>query len=517
MEWIPSDLSGASCMDPFVVFQSFDHLATCFSIFGLPQHADSTGPTLTEKDGYRVNVNSTFGTLVGDCLRQYCEVPDPELEGCDLESYTPSDYYRVFTRPSQEFETTTCRSVDNDVNQDIGGVGVLLSFAMQSGILLYVHFAVLILKLIPAVTRCIRRCTKRARSTTKIQFGQHHFSVLKSMLVEFQEAQCFFMLSFQCAALIALAAGPQVFEATSLLQLQSNISMAKAVAFMGILPITYGLWILHRIGLHSWYISVWSAITIVTSSVTLHLCKVEPRADNLQEIATADRLDKCGFHPPPLIYCRSDSELGSSYSLVNNLTFGLSDNTANFVCIAIYGLLLLKRLAPYPKRWLGQKPWFQATYHRVHPWLVSRGIRILSRAVNVIIETLLLVTNFFYSFMVIARSLPTISLDSWSFGQIIAVTIWSPIVSKYLYWLLFGTDSYSAIRFPSPYKIIRVKTINEEENPDDEDRLFIHLPSTSDLNINPNSKKFIVTDVELTPVNDSKTSSVSTRHSQFPI
>ncbi|KAE8330491.1 hypothetical protein BDV39DRAFT_190457 [Aspergillus sergii] len=387
---------------------------------------------------------------------------------------------------------------------------------MQSGILLYVHLAVLILKLIPAVTRCIRRCTKRARSMTKIQFGQHHFSVLKSMLVEFQEAQCFFMLSFQCAALIALAAGPQVFEATSLLQLQSNISMAKAVAFMGILPITYGLWILHRIGLHSWYISVWSAITIVTSSVTLHLCKVVPRADNLQQIATADRLDKCGFYPPPLIYCRSDSELGSSYSLVNNLTFGLSDNTANFVCIAIYGLLLLKRLAPYPKRWLGQKPWFQATYHRVHPWLVSRGIRILSRTVDVIIETLLLLTNFFYSFMVIARSLPTISLDSWSFGQIIAVTIWSPIVSKYLYWLLFGTDSYSAIRFPSPYKIIRVKTINEEENPDDEDRLFIHLPSTSDLNINPNSKKFIVTDVELTPVNDSKTS-VSTRHSRFPI
>ncbi|OGM40222.1 hypothetical protein ABOM_010858 [Aspergillus bombycis] len=505
MEWIPSDLSGASCMDPLVVFQSFDHLATCFSIFGLPEHTDTAGPTLTgKKEGYRLNVNSTFGALVGDCLRQYCEVPDPELEGCDLEGYTPSEYYRVFTLPRPEFKTTTCTSVDNDVNQDIGGVGVLLSFAMQSGILLYVHLAVLILKLIPAVARCIRRCTTRARSKAKIQFGQHHFSVLKSMLVEFQEAQCFFMLSFQCAALIALAAGPQVFEATSLLQLQSNISMAKAVAFMGILPITYGLWIIHRIGLHSWYISVWSAITIVTSSVTLHLCKVEPRADNLQEIATADRLNKCGFFPPPLVYCRSDSDLGSNYSIVSSLTFGLSDNFLNFTCIAIYGLLLLKRLAPYPKRWLGQKPWFQAIYHCVQPWLVSRGVRIISGTLNVIIETLLLLANFFYSFMVIARSLPTTSLDSWSFGQIIAVTIWSPIISKYLYWLLFGTDSYSAIRFPSPYKIIRVKTMNEEDKPGDDDHLFIHLPSTSDLHINPNSKKFIVTDIELTPVNDSK-------------
>ncbi|GAB1198196.1 hypothetical protein APSETT444_007505 [Aspergillus pseudonomiae] len=388
---------------------------------------------------------------------------------------------------------------------------------MQSGILLYVHLAVLILKLIPAITRCIRWCTTRARSTAKIQFGQHHFSILKSMLVEFQEAQCFFMLSFQCAALIALAAGPQVFEASSLLQLQSNISMVKVVAFMGILPITYGLWIIHRIGLHSWYISVWSAITIVTSSVTLHQCKMEPRADNLQEIATADRLNKCGFFPPPLVYCSSNSEFGPNYSIVNGLTFGLPDNYANFSCIAIYGFLLLKRLAPYPKRWLGQKPWFQATYHHVQPWLVSRGVRILSGTLNVIIEILLLFANLLYSFLVIARSLPTTSLDSWSFGQIIAVTIWSPIVSKYLYWLLLGTDSYSAIRFPSPYKIIRVKTINEEDKPDDEDRLFIHLPSTSDLNINPNSKKFVVTDVELTPVNDSKTSSVSTRHSPFPV
>ena len=322
---------------------------------------------------------------------------------------------------------------------------------MQSGILLYVHLAVLILKLIPAITRCIRWCTTRARSTAKIQFGQHHFSILKSMLVEFQEAQCFFMLSFQCAALIALAAGPQVFEASSLLQLQSNISMVKVVAFMGILPITYGLWIIHRIGLHSWYISVWSAITIVTSSVTLHQCKMEPRADNLQEIATADRLNKCGFFPPPLVYCSSDSEFGPNYSIVNGLTFGLPDNYANFSCIAIYGFLLLKRLAPYPKRWLGQKPWFQATYHLVQPWLVSRGVRILSGTLNVIIEILLLFANLLYSFLVIARSLPTTSLDSWSFGQIIAVTIWSPIVSKYLYWLLrtYLPFSFSVHPYPS--------------------------------------------------------------------
>jgi hypothetical protein len=308
---------------------------------------------------------------------------------------------------------------------------VLLSFVMQSAILLYIYFAVLILKFIPAVTRCVRR-TKKTRSILQVQFGQHHFSVLKSMLVEFQEAQCFFMLSFQCAALIALAAGPQVFEATSLMQLSANISMAKSVAFMGILPITYGVWILHRVNLHSWYISLWSAITIVVSSVTLHLCKVVPRADNLQQISTADRLDKCGYHPPPVIYCSSTY----TSNFVIQDPFEFIESILNYVCVGIYGLLLLKRLAPYPKRWFNRKPWFQATYHRAHPWLVSKGVRFLTTTVAVLIELLLSFFNVSYILLVTARNLPTINLNSWSFGQIIAVTIWAPIISKYLYWAL---------------------------------------------------------------------------------
>ncbi|KAF7594255.1 hypothetical protein BBP40_009807 [Aspergillus hancockii] len=510
MVWNPSDLTGTSCMDPSAAFESFDNFATCFGIFGLSgDTAKSRFDSVNE--GYYLHVNSTFGHLIGDCLAQYCEVPDPALEGCDSLGYDADDYYRLWTHPRQEFKTVTCNSVDNDANQDLGGVGVLLSFVMQSAILIYIYFAVLTLKFIPAVTRCIRR-VKGARSTARLQFGQHHFSVIKSMLVEFQEAQCFFMLSFQCAALIALAAGPQVFEATSLLQLSANITMAKSVALMGILPITYGVWILHKVDLHSWYISLWSAITIVVSSVTLHKCKVVPRAYNLQGITTADRLDKCGYHPPPLVYCAQSTTSGWNIPDI----FGLTDNFLNYLCVGIYSLLVFKRLAPYPTRWFNRKPWFQATYHRTHPWLVSKGVRFLSVTLSFLLEFALLAFNVLYIMLVTARNLPMSDLNSWSFGQIIAVTIWAPIISKYLYWALFGTDSYSAIRFPSPYKIIRVKSINEED-PHDEDRLFINLPSTSDFSLDSKSKRVIITDVELKPVDDdySKDSkdSMGTKHS----
>ncbi|KAE8307121.1 hypothetical protein BDV41DRAFT_67574 [Aspergillus transmontanensis] len=319
---------------------------------------------------------------------------------------------------------------------------------MQSGILVFIQFAVLILKFFPKVTRCIRH---------------HYFSALKFTLVEFQEAQCFYILSFQAAALTALVAGPQLYEATNLAQLTSNTSMAKAVALMGVLPITHGLWILHRVDLHSWYISLWSAITIVVSSVTLHLSKMEPIATNLLGIATASHLDKCGYHPPPLIYCRSHSDY--YFSAMTLIFFGVTDDILNFVCIGIYGILVLQRLAPYPRRWLNRKPWFQATYHLAHPWLVSKRTRFVSRTLTVIIEILLLSSNFFYIFGIVALSLPTIAIDSWSFGQIIAVAIWAPIINKCLYWCFFGTDSYSAIRLPYPYRMIRVNAINEEHHP----------------------------------------------------
>ncbi|KAE8396816.1 hypothetical protein BDV37DRAFT_96784 [Aspergillus pseudonomiae] len=151
-------------------------------------------------------------------------MPDPQLKGCSSEGYPPDEFYRLFAHPEPEFETVTCRSINVSANRDISGA--LLSLAMQSGILAFIHFAVLILKFFPGVTRCIRH---------------RHFSALKFTLVEFQEAQCFYMLSFQFTALTALVAGPQLYKATSLAQLTSNTSMVKTVTLMGVLPITHGL------------------------------------------------------------------------------------------------------------------------------------------------------------------------------------------------------------------------------------------------------------------------------------
>lgn len=408
---------------------------------------------------------------------------------------------------------------------------------MQVGITLYIYLAFRLLELVPVVTRLFRilpasltwwlqRETKMSisrrgtevQSYLKTKFG-HHFSVLKSMTVDFQESQCFFMLSFQCTILIALSAGPQVFNATSMSQLKSNISTARVVSLMGVLPITFGLWMLNKFRLHSWYILLWSTITITVSNVTLYMSSLEPSVENLDDVATVENLDKCGFRSPPIAYCSRGAGDVPFFLEINLVSY------MNIICLVSYGLLVMDRLVPYLNRWLGPLEWYQRAYRGVLPVLASKGVVITSRILTGFIELLLLLASLYYGFYTAIRGIIGSEPSSWSFGQIIAVTIWAPTICKYLYWTackchsgrlpalflgpslhccavltlhLVGTESYSAIRLPPPYKIIRVEPHGADDDPSDESRLFINLRSTSDLGLNQRSPCVTVTDVEMT-------------------
>ncbi|KAI9928737.1 hypothetical protein MW887_001955 [Aspergillus wentii] len=315
------------------------------------------------------------------------------------------------------------------------------------------------------------------------------------MLVEFQEAQCFFMLSIQAAALIALSTGPQVFEATSFAQLESNVSAIALVALMGVVPVTFGLWVLHKVGMNSWYTMFWSTISVALSNVTLYMGNSSPSATSLVTISSTDRLDKCGHYGPPLIYCYGYS--GSTMGSYSPSMFIL--RIINYVSLAFYGIIVLMWLAPYLRRCMQKNEWSQHTYVRVHQVLTARWARAFGRVWTVFVELVSMLFCVVYGIYLTSRNFGAFDADSWSFGQIIAVTIWAPVICKYFYWAMFGTESYSAIRVPEPYKILRVRTSNILETgsrSEDGERLFIHIPSTSDLNLGQSSTQ--VTDVELT-------------------
>ncbi|KAJ3497187.1 hypothetical protein NLG97_g2089 [Lecanicillium saksenae] len=57
-----------------------------------------------------------------------------------------------------------------------------------------------------------------------------------------------------------------------------------------------------------------------------------------------------------------------------------------------------------------------------------------------------------------------IDWNVWGFGQVIAITIFAPVVCKYLYWLIFGTKAYSKARIPSPYVITKSANVKSDNS-----------------------------------------------------
>ena len=136
--------------------------------------------------------------------------------------------------------------------------------------------------------------------------GRAHLPALISALVEFQKAQCFFVLAVEIAAQIVISNG--LFQATNLQQLYNNYALVDSIAISGLLPITFILLCLHTSDMKSWYIFILSTCAIAVSTVTLYNThypdstpKLEPAITNYTSCETKD----------PSTYCLDNGEFNN--------------------------------------------------------------------------------------------------------------------------------------------------------------------------------------------------------------
>ena len=94
---------------------------------------------------------------------------------------------------------------------------------------------------------------------------------VKSALVEFHKAQCFFILAIQIAAIIVVKNGTlnDSLTPTTLQRLFSNYTLIGGISISGFLPVSFTLLALHRAGIHSWYLVILSDCAFVLSAVTM--------------------------------------------------------------------------------------------------------------------------------------------------------------------------------------------------------------------------------------------------------
>lgn len=151
--------------------------------------------------------------------------------------------------------------------------------------------------------------TKAQHLQENLKKSQQQAALLEAM-VEFQKAQCFFMLAIQIAALLALSSNQNYFDATTYNELLSNANLLNSIAVSGFLPTVQVLWYLHVSGMRSWYVTVLSISTLAVSAATL-FCAQRCALTQVINDNAAPTLDKCGgISPTKFCYDSARHRLG---------------------------------------------------------------------------------------------------------------------------------------------------------------------------------------------------------------
>ncbi|KAF9884546.1 hypothetical protein FE257_001491 [Aspergillus nanangensis] len=462
-----------NCSEPSYVFQDFDHLQGCYQ-----QHGDI------------VTANNPFARVVNDCLNDYCRDPFPQLGGCGGWSgptelnFSVTHNASVFMGYSSFNNDATCADVKGDTNPDIAGPGIFIAYMMQLVMIMYLWFFLRLSCSGPWVASYFskRRSlsqelispTEKNKSPNPVkakatQLFHRHSAALKHILVEFQEAQCFFMLASQIAILWSTH-HTAAYQSYTLRSLLGNYSIAGLVSSTGILPVVIGLWTLQKMHKCSTWIFALSVLTIIVSEVALFSTRDAPSMTQIMPMEYTHWPASCANMAPPLVYCGISSSRIETRVLIRGGSIFFSQWT-NPYCLVVFGLVVILWIHSLvvntmydgsqrgsilesigvarvvsPIQRLSQSTW--------GAWLRRVMVFVTGLVEVVLIAALVMDMTAFQGLSVIEL----IDWSEWSFGQIVAITLWLPVVSKYLYWFMFGTRAYSKARIPSPYKIVKQRT-----------------------------------------------------------
>lgn len=310
---------------------------------------------------------------------------------------------------------------------------------MQSLIIFYIWLVMRALQVLPRCIRCIyRRKQKHDTIPSPLMKEKltNHVSIVKSVLVDFQEAQCFFIICIQAAILVAFAGDSAILGANSVAQLQHNYAEAITISGSGAISVTFGLWILRRSKLDSLYIHLWTLASIAVSATTIFSRSAEtPNLSSISWQGDLSRLDKCGHHSPPLIYCSYSSTVdGNEANLKNDMA-----RQAYIAPFAIFWVLgMQKTMSILPCELSLLAPFFRLA-RSIQSIMRPRAISIVEIAWKLLAESYLSGMTIFVLVMYWSDLISQAEYDhnyatTWSFGQIIGATIWAPSIIKYIYW-----------------------------------------------------------------------------------
>ncbi|PHH85853.1 hypothetical protein CDD83_11091 [Cordyceps sp. RAO-2017] len=402
----------------------------------------------------------------GDAIRKPC---DASVKALSPHS-SPPDVLRAIG--------AFCPQLEVEVNPDIFGPGVLISYLLQ------VCFASLLYLFLKAFTLWVRlsqgRRGERCRSASDSNSASSFLGVprritriesiiwrdssalsrtsiaIATTLVEFQEAQCWFVFAIQIASILAIVVNSQ--EGTFWGEIVVNAAVAFHVSQNGILPMFLIQLCLHNEGIRNWHTFLGFfaeyLLAIVATSQKIHF------RDAFELFRKERKIDACGGNPSPRSYCAAMHGVDGL-----NLSFFPRPYLYKVVFLVLdtiaIGILLLDQLS-WTLRTHRLTRDLKLGRHRLGRGPTGRLKRAWVRLKSIVwsvLELTYLVINLLYMVSLIkVFSNDSFEASKWSYGQIIAMTVWGPVIVK-LFDLVFSGPPKNGTRLNSGPPRLRIDNV----------------------------------------------------------
>ncbi|TQV92220.1 hypothetical protein IF1G_09292 [Cordyceps javanica] len=448
----------AACNDTALYFGSFETFYNCVALASIAYWTRDVGAYYAGAEAER-NASALMGPAGGtlaafqarpvlesfaacavdSCVQDQLSVPcDPSVTALSRNSSSGAIFAAM---------DNFCPELRAEINPDIFGPGVLISYILQVvfSASLYVFLKIFTFWVgysqkpakRPASERLVRRLTRIESMLWKDSSALSRTSIaIAATLVEFQEAQCWFVFAVQIASILAIVVNSQ--EGTFWGEIVVNGAVAFHVSQNGVLPMFLVQICLHNEGIRNWHTFL--------GFCTEYLLAIVATTQRISFRGSVDlfrgqhAVDACGGNPSPRTYCASSAGVDGltltffPHPLVYKLVFLVLDTVAIIALSA------------------DQLAWTLRTHRRTRHWTV--GAHGLGRWPDgplkrhwvrwsawfwYGLEFAYLIINILY----LVSLTKVISNDSfqanrWSYGQIIAMTVWGPVIVKLFSLILSG-------------------------------------------------------------------------------
>ncbi|KAL2880787.1 hypothetical protein SGCOL_003814 [Colletotrichum sp. CLE4] len=295
----------------------------------------------------------------------------------------------------------------------------------------------------------------RLRSTLTYLRSTRFSVALYSAMIEFQETQAFFVMAIETATLT------MVIMNSESLAIRVDVSAAKAFATANTLLVLITQAIMQRRGIYWWYTFVLTTIVYVLCAI-IQLLSLPAPSSSPNSSDSSLELPACGGQRSILQTCMQFGD-GDFYFVDG---YGRSSDKSTY--FVIYTAIMVFLAADH----LGHTPRLRRMKDSARQALEDRKIRIpawifkissflgkLLWFLLVIVMAMAIFANVIQVHKFVRQTMR--NKKQWTFGQVVAVLVWAPVLSKYIYYNIFGIELGVGKRIDDQYKVV----LNEEKLP----------------------------------------------------